>query len=924
MPSSPHISTPEHPRETENPFFRRWAELVLRFRWLFLGLTLVGSAGFAYLAATQLTLDNSVEAFASSNSNARALLEDFRDEFGKDGYFIVMAKGDVFTPEFLGRLEKLHRTFEALDMDIPSLGQRKQVKGRKTKAQTAPTGARSTQANTKAAVKAAGANDAAGNAAGASATTAGGDDAAGDDFGGDDFGDDFADFGEGEAAEKPDSAGPNPASAAKKTANPKADRKIDSGWGDEAGGSIVDEVTSLINVRQTTGKGGTLRVGKLMDPMPPASALPALKKQVLADSKLVGQVIGKSGTHAVLSVRTQFMSEKDSEKVYWQLKKICDEHETEGFELGVAGPPALGAALNDLMLKDLRRTGLVAIFAMLLALIFLFRHPMGVIGPIGVVVQAAIWTFGAMAGMGLSVTMLSNILPAFLVCVGIGDSVHIQSVYRDARLDGRSNRDAIIYSVATTAIPVLFTTLTTMVGLLSFRFASVGGISEMGTAGAWGVGVALTHSLIFLPIMLSFNTKSMLGANTAGGDDNLDRFLDLARDFSFDKGSPAGAPLGKKTPRRRRALILALLLAAVCGLATTQLNLFHHPITWFPSDLPVRLTFEEIDREVGGTANVQLLIEAKEGRNVKDLALLRGLEKLDAHIRSYVNPVDNMVLVGNTISLLDVIKETNQSLHDDDPAFYKLPDTDRGVSDLLFMFENAGPAQLRRLATNDLTKTQMTIRVRWIDASSYAGFTRHIETGIKQHIGDRATVKATGAIYSLFSVIANLISDLMNSFGIAFAAITVMMVLMLKDLKLGLIAMVPNLLPIVAIMGMMGLAGIPIDMANLLIASIAIGIAVDDTIHLLHHFQAHYRLNGKVEDAITFTFSHSGRAMVSTSVILCGGFCVYTTAQMSNIGRFGMLVATTVVLALLIDLLFSPALLRTFYKDKAPQQTVDQ
>ncbi len=917
------------PKETENPFFRRWAEVVLRLRWLLLALTLAVTGLFVWQVATKLKLDNSVEAFASSNSNARELLEQFRDEFGKDSFFLIMAKGDVFTPGYLKRLRALQDEIAAIDMDLPTLGQRRARPRPAAGSSAAPTPPPPSGHDAQAPTAAGGA---AGPATQAAATTpTEGAAAAADDDGFGDF-DDFGDEGtspdpgqgdEGAAgpgggeAPRPDSgptaraAGAGPPGSSAGRAGPAA-----GGWGNEAGGSIVDEVTSVLNVRKTSGKGGTLRVGKLLDPMPDAAGLAALKPAVLRDSRYVGQVIGRSGQHAVMTIRTQFMSEDDSAKVYFRIMAICDKHRAEGFELGVAGPPALGAALNALMMQDLKRTGVIAILAMLLALVFLFRHPMGMIGPLGVVVQAGVWTFGAMAAAGVHVTMLSNILPAFLFCVGIGDSVHLQSVYRDARRTGRGNRDAIVYAVSTTAVPVLFTTLTTMVGLLSFRFASVSAISDMGTAGAWGVGVALLHSLVFLPIVLSFNTKSLLGARGAGGTDGLDRWLDRARLFSFDEGAAAGSPLGRTSPRRTRALALAATLFVIGGVLTTWLQVFHHPITWIPEGSPVRTAFETLDAEAGGTANVQLLIEAKEGRSIKDLKLLRGMEQLDTHIRGYVNAQDGEKLVGNTISLLDVIKETNQALHDDDPAYYKLPDTDRGVSDLLFMFENAGPEQLRRLATNDLRKTQMTIRVRWVDATSYGAFTEHIQAGIDRFIGDRAVVKPTGAIYSLFSVIANLIADLMRSFLVAFVAITVMMVLMLRNLKLGLIAMVPNLLPIVAIMGGMGLTGVPIDMSTLLIASIAIGIAVDDTIHFLHHFQAHFRLNGKVEDALAYTFAHSGRAMVSTSVILCGGFCVYMTAGMYNIGRFGALVAATVVLALVIDLLFAPALVRTFYKDR--------
>jgi hypothetical protein len=332
----------------------------------------------------------------------------------------------------------------------------------------------------------------------------------------------------------------------------------------------------------------------------------------------------------------------------------------------------------------------------------------------------------------------------------------------------------------------------------------------------------------------------------------------------------------------------------------------------------VRQAFDEMDAHVGGTANVALLIDTGRGDGVKDVELLRRLERLQAWIQAYDHPELEVDLVGNTISVLDVVKETNRALHDGDPKWYRLPDNDRALSELLFMFESAGPAQLRRFVTNDLRKMRMDIRVRWVDAPSYGPFTDYVERGTREIVGDRADVRTTGSAYSLFSIISSLISDLMRSFGLAFIAISLMMIVMLRSVRLGLLAMVPNLLPIVAIMGLMGITGVPIDLVNLLIASIAIGIAVDDTIHYLHHFKAHHDVNGDVEGAIAHSVKHSGRAIAATSVILCIGFLVYTTADMYNLQRFGALIAATVMLAMLINILFAPALLRTFYRDRAP------
>ncbi|MEZ4463405.1 MAG: MMPL family transporter [bacterium] len=152
-----------------------------------------------------------------------------------------------------------------------------------------------------------------------------------------------------------------------------------------------------------------------------------------------------------------------------------------------------------------------SIVLMVGVLIFLFRHPLGVAVPLMVVMFAAANTFGMMALSGIYVTMLSNILPAFLFCVGLGDSVHLISVYRDGLRQGLDSHSAVVHAVSHTGVPVFFTSLTTMVGLASFKLASMEAIQDMGMAGAFGVGMAMIHSLVFLPIMLSFNKKARLG-----------------------------------------------------------------------------------------------------------------------------------------------------------------------------------------------------------------------------------------------------------------------------------------------------------------------------------------------------------------------------------------------------------------------------
>lgn len=873
------MSTQEHLKAAshQSTFFFRWASWVVRWRWLTLLISLLITLSSIFLVAPShvlppaladlrlqllgrpgLIIDTSVDAFSDPNDLSVKVLERYRDLFGRDDYFMVMIEGDVFSLPYLEKLKEVHEELEQLNVEIKSLGERR--------------------------------------------------------------GDRQARVSKGLATEEIVQA-------------QDENSELDQGWGDEGDGwsdenesTVIEEVTSLINARRTRGTEDGLIIDKWCDPLPTIDMLPQLKEQILSDDTLVGQVVGERGQHSLILLRAHFMSEDDSIEVNKKVREVALKyHDPEaGFYVRLAGMPELNSTLKTTLLSTLRILLILSIILMIGMLGYQFRHPLGVVPPLIVVGIAALNTFAAMSILGMPVTMLSNILPAFIICVGVGDSVHLISVYRDQLKRCGDGPQAVIEAVSMTASPILFTSLTTIVGLLSFRFASIPAIQQMGTAGGLGVAAACFHSIFLLPALLTFNRESSLGLaqdntdhegakTTVKKGDWIDRFIEWISDSSAGL-SPEGLPRPETDQERKRRYITlwfcaGLTLISIVG--ATQLRVWHNPLAWLPDDVPTKSAFEIADREVGGTANVQLLIEGGP-LGMKDLELLRGIESLEEHITSYVHP-EYGDIIGNVINVNDVVKETRRALSGGVESAYRLPDTNEELSQLLFLFENTGPDQLRRLATNDLSSSQMTLRLKWLEATSYHGLTRHIEEGIRKYIPDQAKVYPTGAVYTLVSTVGTLLIDLVKSFGTALLVITLIMIFMLRGLKLGLISMVPNLIPILWLMGFMGFSGITIDMNNILIASIAIGLAVDDTIHLLHHFRVQYEATGDSYLAIHSSLKHAGRAMLITSTILTLGFFAYMAAEMKNIQIFGLLIGLCAALAMLIDLIFGPALLRTFY-----------
>ncbi len=663
-------------------------------------------------------------------------------------------------------------------------------------------------------------------------------------------------------------------------------------------------MTSLVNFRQTVFEGGALRVRGLMDEDP--VDLDAFKRHVMADPDIVGSVVGPDGQHAVLVVRTALIGNEASRKVQDALQGLVKDYSSPDFDIVVTGLPALEHAVSGSLMRDMRVLIGVAFGLMALVLFIHFRNLVGVIAPLTVVGLSIVITLGVMAATGTPITLLTNIVPAFLICVGLGDSVHIQSVYRDKLAHGVPRRDAILAAVGSTGLPVLFTTLTTMVGLLSFRSASTLGIQELGMVAAFGVFVALWLSVTVIPLF-----SPLIGPPKAVADrdapttgrrhDLVDGVLRVLTGWS---ASRAG---------RGRVYLGTLVLAIVAGVGISRIEVFHDPLTWLPSGHPIQTSIHELDEEVGGTSNVAIVIDAPGELGVKDRDLLDRMDRLIDYVQAFEHPRTGKKIVGNAMSIVGIVKEVNRALHEGDAAAYALPDSQRGVSDDLLLFENAGPEDLRRVVTADLKRTHITFRLDWMDATSLQPLDAYVRRGVDEIIGDAATATITGTAYSLVSTVGALIGDLIRSFGLAVFVIAVMMATLLRAPKLAAISLVPNLLPVAFILGFMGFSHIPIDMATLLIASIVIGIAVDTTIHYLHQFRVVYLENHDVEAGLRYALDHAGRALVSTSSILALGFAAYMASSMANVRRFGILVSVACFVALLTNLVLVPTLLRTFY-----------
>lgn len=685
----------------------------------------------------------------------------------------------------------------------------------------------------------------------------------------------------------------------------------DFGW-DEAGETdgprpVFVQVASLASAQYIAATEGAIEARDVVpsadDPSVDARSLRGI---IRANLDRIGgaALVGNEDQRTLILLRSDFMAEQDSAKVAEAIQAVVADHQATGFDLTVSGVPMAEVQLNQMSAEDMRNLFGISLLVMLLWMAYLFRHPLGVMTPLTVVILSLVAALSAMAYFDVPVTGVSGVLSSFLLCVGISDAVHLQSVFRDQRAQGVDAREAAIFAVRVSGAPVIFTSLTTMAGLLSFRASSIASIQNVGTFGAFGVFVALVLSLVLVPVMLSFHRRG-----TLGGQGQTRGIAATLIEFFAHRASRTAGP-------RRLTLIAAVLGLVLGGLGIARLKTHHDPMAWVPEEHPLRLSFDELGSHFGGVADVTVHVKLNEGRGLTDPQVAQAIEALEKHVLAYDDP-SGTDMVASSESVLNLLRQGGQALAEmrgEGMPKRVLPTDPQRLADALTFVELTVPRELERVVNTDRTQLRLMVRVPWREASAYAPLAAHIEAGAKKHLAGVGEARATGSIMAGMEAVGGLVSELLQSSGLAFAVVGVLVLLLLRDLKLGLLAMVPNVLPVLLILGLMGMVGVPLDLATLLISAIVLGIAVDDTIHFLHHVKRGLTSGLDVEEALAKALSHCGRALVLTSLILASGFMVYIAAYLANAQRFGFLVALALLFALLADLWVMPALLRVAYR----------
>ncbi len=702
----------------------------------------------------------------------------------------------------------------------------------------------------------------------------------------------------------------------------------------------ISEINSLINGRNTRGVGDTLLVDDLLAKFPEGKAeLDELKELTLSNPNYTNMLVSEDGTfttvllqsdtytsanqngnaadnfedelsgfgdefsnseEAVPSEKPEYLTDKENAEMVRVAKEVMQEFNGPDFQIIMAGSPVVTHTVKQLMMADMKKFLRLAILTIGICLFIMFRRISGVVLPLLVVALTLTNTLGIMARAGIFFKTPTIILPSFLLAVGVGASIHVLSlVYQYLRTSSDKN-EAIVHAYSHSGFAIVMTSATTAAGLASFATAKVAPIADLGLFSAVGVLLSLFFTLYLLPAILAIiPLKPKKGAGKDTDDVTVfDRIIDWVTDFT--------------TSRPKLITILAIIGIAIAAAGVPKLQFSHNLLSWLPADLPVRTATESIDENLRGSVALEVVIDTGKENGLYNRDVLRAMDRLALDLEQFEQ---GKLFVGKVTAVTTILKEIHKALGANNPDLYKIPDNEALIPQEFLLFENSGSDDLEDVVDSMFRQARFTIKVPWRDALSYVPFIQEIESrfaaafeGLEQD-GKSVTISTTG-IMSLFArILYATMYSAAQSYGIALVVISLMMILLIGNLRLGLIAMIPNIGPIIIVMGIMGWFSIPLDMFTMMVASIAIGLAVDDTVHFIYNFKRYYMESGDIKYAVGHTLHTAGRAMLTTSIVLSIGFFIFMFASMNNVFSFGMLIGIAIIFALIGDFFLAPALM---------------
>jgi predicted RND superfamily exporter protein len=613
-----------------------------------------------------------------------------------------------------------------------------------------------------------------------------------------------------------------------------------------------------------------------------------VKTTVLDDPLLRGDLVSEDGT--VTAIVVTFDEDRiDTVRagVIEEIHQLIDPRLPSGMRAFYNGSLEISETYNRVTLANTKNLTAPILALMVAGIFFLFRswRVTGLL--IVATLVSVVWTMGLFVMMGFSYNVLASMLPALAMILAVADDVHIVQHFTHELRESGDKRHAFVSTVEHLFMPLFGASATTALGLLSLATSNVVAVRAFGVGSAVGVMVDFTMSIVFVPTLLLLVTPDVRGTPQ-------ERYLlaplqRLAR-FSVRHAAPVAS------------VTVLLMLAAAVGAFRLRVDTNH--INFFAENHPLHQSAQVIDRQLSGVYSYNILLEGPP-ESMKAPDALHRMEALRQRL-------EQQPFTRKVVSVADYVKRVNQELSGGQASARVVPDGPDAIAQELFVFglSDEGRRELERVVSSDFSRAQVSVKLA--SASSdlvFEEIDRAERIAAEVFAGSGITTVATGS-GRIFSALDHyLVMSQLSSFGTAFLTVFAVIFAVFRSVRFGILGIVANALPVAAVLGLMGWMGISLNIATVMVASVALGIVDDDTIHFVARFRREAAAGASSAEAIEIATAHEGRASLTTAVVNSLAYSVMLTSSYRPTAWFGGLLALTMAVAFLAEVLVVPAVI---------------
>jgi len=651
----------------------------------------------------------------------------------------------------------------------------------------------------------------------------------------------------------------------------------------------VTRVESLTTLQNIKGEGDTL----LTDPLVPASIptetseLAQIRSDALGSRVMVGNIVSKDAKAAAIIVYSEPPrgNKQFNKRLSSEMEALIQGAASPGIGIYQLGLPLIDATVGDFIMKDLMTFVPLSLGVLFALLLLSFRTLQGMVIPFVTGVLSIVWALGLMALFGFPINVLTASIPSLILVIGATEDVHMLSEYHLLLREGVAKLAAIRTTIERAALPILITTATTVFGFASLVTSDLTMLMQFGYASALALTANFVVTVLALPIMLRmwrvpkrFEHLDPEGAH--GG--TFTRLIDRLGEFNLKY--------------RVHIAVVSVLLVAASLVGWYSLRVNTEPLSFFPEQSFIRVRSSDLRQSLTGFSAFYVVVDSGRPDGIKDPELMRRIAELQEFLLA-TGEVDK------TVSAADYLRKIHREMNGGNPGFEAIPDSPEQIAQYLLLLEGD---ELSKYVDFNASTAAIVVRHHVAGSWELTALLERLDAYVNDHFPEHVSVRETGQGILINNAADSMSLNELVSLWSTFIVISIVHALFFASIRVGLLSMIPNVIPVLLNFGLMGMLGIPLNPGTAMIATIALGIAVDDTVHHVVTYWRELREHRDRRVAMINTMRAQSRPIVRISLALAGGFLILAFSQFVPIRQFGILSAFVMVIAMVSELVLTP------------------